>query len=104
LGVAGIDFTSKDGAQDALSQIDAAQNKVNGFRANIGALQNRLTSTTQNLGTQIENLSAANSRIRDADIAESTAELTKGGILLNAATSVVAQANEAPRQALRLLS
>lgn len=104
LGVSGIDFTSKEGAQDALSSIDAAQNKVNGFRANIGALQNRLTSTTQNLGTQIENLSAANSRIRDADIAESTAELTKGGILLNAATSVVAQANEAPRQALRLLS
>jgi flagellin len=103
LGVSGIDFTSKDGAKDALAILDEAQNKVNGFRANIGALQNRLSSTTENLGTQIENLSVANSRIRDTDVAESTADMTKSNILLNASTAVLAQANQAPQQALRLL-
>ena len=104
LGVSGIDFTDKSGAQDALAVLDEAQNKVNGFRANIGALQNRLSSTTENLGTQIESLSVANSRIRDTDVAESTAEMTKSNILLNASTAVLAQANEAPKQALRLLN
>lgn len=104
LGVSGIDFSSKDGAKSALSELDTAQKQVNGFRANIGAIQNRLQSTSSNLGTQVENLSIANSRIRDADIAESTAEYTKSNILLNATTNVLAQANEVPRQALRLLS
>lgn len=103
LGVDGIDYSSKDGAKDALATIDEAQKKVNGFRANLGALQNRLSSTTENLGTQIENLSVANSRIRDTDIAESAAEFTKSNILLNATTNVLAQSNEVPRQALRLL-
>lgn len=104
LGVSGIDFTDKSGAQDALAVLDEAQNKVNGFRANIGALQNRLSSTSENLGTQVENLSVANSRIRDTDVAESTAEMTKSNILLNASTAVLAQSNEAPKQALRLLA
>jgi flagellin len=104
LGVSGIDFSSKEGAKDALSTLDEAQQQVNGFRANIGAIQNRLTSTTENLGTQIENLSVANSRIRDTDVAESTAEMTKSNILLNASTNVLAQANEVPKQALRLLN
>ncbi len=103
LGVSGIDFSGKDGAKDALAILDEAQNKVNGFRANIGALQNRLSSTTENLGTQIENLSVANSRIRDTDVAEATADMTKSNILLNASTAVLAQANEVPKQALRLL-
>lgn len=104
LGISSIDFSSKDGAKDSLSELDNAQNMVNGFRANIGALQNRLASTTENLGTQIENLSVANSRIRDTDVAESSAEFTKSNILLNASTNVLAQANEVPKQALRLLS
>ena len=104
LGVSSIDFSSKEGAKDALSVLDEAQQQVNGFRANIGAIQNRLTSTTENLGTQIENLSVANSRIRDTDVAESTAEMTKSNILLNASTNVLAQANEVPKQALRLLN
>ncbi|MCB9072845.1 MAG: flagellin FliC [Bdellovibrionaceae bacterium] len=103
LGVDGIDYSTKDGAKDALATLDEAQKQVNGFRANLGALQNRLTSTTENLGTQIESLSVANSRIRDADIAETTAEYTKSNILMNATTNVLAQANEVPRQALRLL-
>lgn len=103
LGVSGIDYSSKDGAKEALSQLDEAQKTVNGFRANLGALQNRLSSTTENIGTQVESLSIANSRIRDADVAESAAEFTKSNILLNATTNVLAQANEVPRQALRLL-
>lgn len=104
LGVDDLDFSSKDGAKEALALVDEAQKTVNGFRANIGAIQNRLSSTASNLGIQIENTSIANSRIRDADIAESTAEYTKSNILLNATTNVLAQANELPRQALRLLS
>lgn len=103
LGVDGLDYTSKDGAKDALADLDAAQKQVNSFRANLGALQNRLSSTTENLGTQIESLSVANSRIRDADIAETTAEYTKSNILMNATTNVLAQANDVPRQALRLI-
>jgi len=103
LGVSGIDYSTKDGAKDALAQLDEAQKTVNGFRANLGALQNRLSSTTENIGTQVESLSIANSRIRDADVAESAAEFTKSNILLNATTNVLAQANEVPRQALRLL-
>lgn len=104
LGVSGIDFSSKDGAKNALADLDNAQKTVNGYRANIGALQNRLSSTTQNISTQVENLSVANSRIRDADVAESSAEYTKSNILLNATTNVLAQANEVPRQALKLLN
>lgn len=103
LDVDGIDFSSKEGAQDALSVLDEAQKSVNGFRANIGALQNRLTSTTENISTQVENLSVANSAIRDADIAETTSEFTKSNILLNATTSVLAQANTLPQQALKLI-
>ncbi|MCC6137912.1 MAG: flagellin FliC, partial [Bdellovibrionaceae bacterium] len=104
LNVEGLDYSTKSGAKDALNVIDEAQRTINGFRANIGALQNRLGSTTENLGTQIESLTTANSRIRDADIAETTAEYTKSNILMNATTSVLSQANEVPRQALRLLS
>lgn len=103
LSVDGLDFTTKEGAKDALSYLDEAQRTVNGFRANIGALQNRLTSTTENLGTQIENLSVANSAIRDADIAQATSEFTKSNILLNASTAVLAQANSVPQQALKLI-
>ena len=98
-----MDLSTKEGAKDALAVLDSAQTKVNGFRANIGAIQNRLTSTTTNLGTQIENLSVANSRIRDADIAESSSNLTKSNILLNATTSVLSQANSVPQQALKLI-
>lgn len=104
LGVEGIDFAQKEGAQESLALIDTAQVTVNGYRANLGAIQNRLISTQSNLGSAIENLSAANSRIRDADIAQSTAELTKNSILLNASTSVLQQANQAPSAALKLLA
>ena len=69
----------------------------------MGALQNRLTSTINNLGVSDENLSAANSRIRDVDIASESAKLTKNNILVQAGTSVLSQANQAPNIALSLI-
>ncbi len=103
LGVEGLDFTSKEGAQSALSKLDDAQFKVNGYRASLGAIQNRLQSTSDNLGVMYENISAANSRIRDTDVAAATSEMTRNTILLNANTSVLGQANSTPQLALKLL-
>ena len=94
LGLAGVDYTSKEGAQEALGMLDQAQTKVNGTRANLGALQNRLTSTVDNLGVSSENMSAANSRIRDTDVAAASSEMTRNNILLQAGTSTLAQANQ----------
>lgn len=104
LGVAGFDYSSKDGAREALEVLDEAQRTVNGFRANLGAIQNRLISTTENLGVAIENFSAANSRVRDTDVAQSSAELARNNILLNASVGVLTQANQQPATALRLIS
>ncbi len=103
LGLAGIDYTSKDGAQEALSMLDDAQNNVNGMRANLGALQNRLNSTTDNLGVAEENMSAANSRIRDTDVAAASSEQVRNNILLQAGTATLAQANSVNQLALKLL-
>ncbi|MEK2690118.1 flagellin [Bdellovibrio sp. GT3] len=103
LGLAGIDFSSKDGAQSALSMLDEAQTSVNGTRANLGALQNRLTSTVDNLGVAQENMSAANSRIRDTDVAQASSEMTRNNILLQAGTSTLAQANQTNQLALKLI-
>jgi flagellin len=103
LGMDGLDYTSKEGAQTALEALDGAQDMVNGMRANLGALQNRLTSTVNNLGVAEENLSAANSRIRDTDVADASAELTKNNIMLQASTSTLAQANQTTAVALKLL-
>lgn len=103
LGISGFDFTSKEGAQSALEMVDKAQSTVNGYRANLGALQNRLQSTVDNLGVQHENISAANSRIRDTDVALASAESTRNQVLLAANTSVLAQANSMPNSALKLI-
>lgn len=103
LGIDGFDFSTKEGAQEALAMVDKAQTQVNGFRANLGALQNRLTSTVDNLGVQHENISAANSRIRDTDIAAASAETTRNQVLLQANTSVLAQANQLPNLAMKLI-
>jgi flagellin len=103
LGLNDLDYATKDGAQVALSQLDSAQTVVNGIRSSLGALQNRLTSTVDNLGVQEENLSAANSRIRDTDIAQSSAELTRNSILLQASTSTLAQANQINQMAVKLI-
>ncbi|KYG65956.1 flagellin [Bdellovibrio bacteriovorus] len=103
LGLSGIDFSSKEGAQEALALLDNAQTSVSGTRANLGALQNRLTSTVDNLGVATENMSAANSRIRDTDVAQASSEMTRNNILLQAGTSTLAQANQSNQLALKLI-
>jgi flagellin len=103
LGIDSIDFSSKKGAQASLSIVDDAQNKLSAFRANLGALQNRFQSTIENLGVQHENLSAANARIRDTDVAAATAEATRNNVLLQASSAVLSQANQIPNLALRMI-
>ena len=103
LGLSGIDYASKEGAQQALSLLDKAQTTTNGIRANLGALQNRLTSTVDNLGVAQENMSAANSRIRDTDVAMATSEMTRNNILLQAGTATLSQANQVNQLALKLI-
>lgn len=103
LGMAGLDYSTKEGAQEALTILDNAQNSVNGMRANLGALQNRLTSTVDNLGVLEENMSAANSRIRDTDVAMASSEMTRNNILLQAGASTLAQANQMNQLALKLI-
>ena len=103
LGIDGFDYSEKDGAREALSVLEEAQKNVNEHRATLGALQNRLISTTENLGTAIENFSAANGRIRDTDVASASAELAKNNILNQASIGILAQANNSPAQALRLI-
>ncbi len=90
-------------SQNSLGIIDAAVAQISTVRATLGATQNRLTVTIDNLGTSVENLAASNARIRDADIAKETAVLTKNQILVQAGVSVLAQANSAPQVALSLL-
>jgi flagellin len=103
----GVNLTSvadKASAQNALAALDSAIVSVSAMRADFGAIQNRLQSTISNLAVSVENMAAANSRIRDVDVAEETAELTKNNILLNAGTSVLAQANQSAQTALNLLN
>lgn len=104
LGIMSETIFSKEGAQLSLEKIDNALQRVNGVRANLGALQNRLQSTINNLSVTDENFSAANSRIRDVDVAAETADLARNNILNQASVSVLAQANNAPQFALKLLS
>jgi len=103
LGVSEIDISSKGGAQNSLAVLDKAIETVSGQRAQLGAKQNRLASTVQNLQVFNENLSAANSRIRDTDFAEETAKNTKLNILTNAGASVLAQSNAQNSVALKLI-
>lgn len=104
LGIGEDTVSSKEGAQMALARMDNAIVKVNGSRAKLGALQNRLSSVINTLSVNDENFSAANSRIRDVDIASETADLTRNNILNQAGVSVLAQANQTPNSALKLLS
>lgn len=103
LGLTDLDYSTKEGAQSALDKLDKGQVAVNGIRASLGALQNRLVSTINNQGVQEENMTAANSRIRDTDVASATAEMTRNNILLQAGTSVLAQANTKDQIALKLI-
>ena len=104
LGLEVDGVSTKEGAQNALKKLDDALVQINGTRANFGALQNRLQSTQNNLEISDENLSAANSRIRDVDVASETADMTKNNILLQAGISVLSQANQSPNTALKLLN
>lgn len=90
-------------ANDAIKRVDSALNSVNGLRGELGAIQNRFESTIANLATSVENLSASNSRILDADFAAETAKLSKAQVLQQAGISVLAQANARPQQVLSLL-
>ena len=101
--VASIDISTQTGANDALSVIDGAIAFVDDTRGELGAIQNRFESTIANLSNVSENLSAARSRILDADIAQETSNMTKQNILQQAGVSILAQANQAPQLALSLL-
>jgi flagellin len=103
LGVEGLEVSSKDSAQSSLASVDAAIEKVSGQRAFLGALQNRLSSASNSLQVTQENMSAANSRIRDVDYAEETAKNATNSILQAAGTSVLAQANMSGQNALKLI-
>lgn len=98
----GVDF--KDQAQNSLAQVDQAMTRVGELRAAFGSIQSRLNTTSENIKNNLESYSAANSRIKDADIAEESSELAKKNIMLQAGTSVLAQANQQPGQALALLN
>lgn len=103
LGIDGLTYESIDDAREAMDTVDSAISKVFEARARLGASQNKLHATVNNLGIAKENLSNARSRIADTDIAAETSELVRGNILQSAGVSVLAQANTAPMQALKLL-
>lgn len=103
LNIQGIFLTASDTARASLSIIDTAILELNADRAVLGSAQNRLQVTVNNMSTQYTNLSAANSRIRDVDVAEETATMSRNQILMQSGVSVLAQANQIPQMALSLL-
>ena len=103
LGVSTLDFTTQLGAQNALATIDTALQTISRARASFGASGNRLNSVIQTIQSGAESLSAANSRIRDVDVAEETSKMARTQVLMQAGVSVLAQANQAPQIALKLL-
>ena len=103
VGFADLDISTTAGADDAILAMDAALKSVNSSRADLGAIQNRFSSVVDNLNTNSENLSAARSRIVDADFAQETANLSRSQILQQAGTAMVAQANQLPQGVLSLL-
>ncbi|WP_077597169.1 flagellin N-terminal helical domain-containing protein [Oceanobacillus kimchii] len=102
-GSFGINISSRDQADAAITTLDEAIQTVSAQRSNLGAVQNRLEHTINNLGTSAENLTAAESRIRDVDMAKEMMEFTKNNILSQAAQSMLAQANQQPQGVLQLL-
>ena len=101
--LAGVSITSVTGARNAMDVIDQAINDVSTRRSDIGSVQNRLSVTISNLGSARENISAANSRIRDVDVASESADMTRNNILMQAGVSILAQANQLPQVALSLI-
>ncbi len=103
LGLSTSTVSSVSGADAAITAIDTAIERISTRRAGLGAMQNRLSTTMSNLDTYATNLSSANSRIVDVDVAEETANLTRTQILLQAGTAMLAQANQSPQAALQLI-
>jgi flagellin len=103
LGIDSVSSANKEDAQNSLESLDQALIVLNSNRANLGALQNRLTSTIANTDVAVENFSAAKSRIRDADFGEVSASLARDTVKTQATTSVLAQANQSTGMALKLL-
>ena len=103
LGIAGVDVSKQAGAEKAIDSLDTAITKVSTQRSKLGAIQNRLEHTINNLGTASENLTSAESRIRDTDMASEMSEYSKNNILQQAAQAMLAQAKSAPEQVLQLL-
>ncbi len=101
--ISDVSISTQSGANDAISVIDGALSKIDSIRGGLGAVQNRFESTISNLSNVSENLSAARSRILDADIAQETSNLTKQNILQQAGVAILAQANQVPQLALSLL-
>ena len=104
LGIASDTIASKKGAHRVIDKIDDALVRVNGMRAQLGAIQSRLISTVNNLSISDENLSSAKSRIADVDIASESSELTRNTILQRAGVSILSQANTIPQIALSLIT
>jgi flagellin len=103
LGVSTVDLSTQAGAQAALATIDAGISAVSLARSTFGAAGNRLSSVIQSIQASSESLSAANSRIRDVDVAEETSKMARTQVMMQAGVSVLAQANQAPQIALKLL-
>ena len=103
LGLKGLSITTENNASDAIARIKTAINTVSTARASMGALQNRLEHTINNLDVAVENLSAANSRIRDTDMAKEMMNYTKMNVLVQSAQAMLAQANQQPQSVLQLL-
>ncbi|MBB1364740.1 flagellin, partial [Shewanella sp. SR44-4] len=99
----GINLSTQDGAQDAISIIDAAIASIDSQRADLGAVQNRMNFTISNLSNVQTNVTDARSRIQDVDFASETAQLTKQQILSQTSSAMLAQANQLPQTALSLL-
>jgi flagellin len=103
IGLHGLDFSSKESAREHLADLDFAIERVSSYRSTLGALQSRFSTIASGLGSSELNLTAANSRIKDADIASETSDMAKNKILREAGTAVLTQANTQPQQALKLI-
>ncbi len=103
MGIDGIDISTRDGASSAIDVIKNAINYVSGIRGDLGATQNRLEHTANNLSVMAENIQDAESTIRDTDVAEEMMKYTKNNILVQSAQAMLAQANAVPQGVLQLL-
>lgn len=103
LGVSSASILTKRGAQESLGRIDSAINKISSYRSQLGSIQNRLNNSSNNLTIYTENMSGANSRIRDVDFAEETSKAARNSIISSTSTAVMAQANMSGQNALKLM-